>query len=121
MARSKLVDRGEETATLFPEIRVENRRGQVYKTPANEGRTIRVTVAEDRQSLAEIPGQLDVKVVRLIFRWPHEDAIGTGSRVLFRNEEWDLQEPPHYSSGASRAMRHVEILIKSRNQLGGQE
>lgn len=121
MARSKLVDRGQETATLFPEIRVTNRRGQVYKTKADEGRVVRVTVAEDRQSVAEIPGQLDVKVVRLIFRWPYEDDIGTGSRVLFRNEEWDLQEPPHYSSGASRAMRHVEILIKSRNQLGGQE
>lgn len=121
MAKSKIMDDGEETAVVYPEIRVENRRGQVYKTPADRGRTVRVTVPEDRQSVAEIPGQLNVKVVRLIFRWPYEDVVGTGSRVEFRNEEWDLQEPPHFSSGASRAMRHVEVLIKSRNQLGGQE
>ena len=120
MPRSKILDRGEETAVIFPQVVQVNRRGEKYKVPGEEGRKVRVTVSADKQATAELPGQVHVKAVRLFFRWPaHYGDLGTVSRVHFRGEEWDLSVPPHISTGTSRATRHVELIIKSRNNLGG--
>jgi hypothetical protein len=116
VTRSRLVTQGQETIDIYPEVKVENNRGEVYKTPSQFPVTVRCTVAEERQSSAELAGQVDVKIVRIICR----NVAGTGaqSRVVFRGEEWDLAEPPHFSTGASRAMRHMELLLRSRNKLG---
>lgn len=120
MGRSKILDRGEETATIFPETYHVNRRGERYKVPGGAGRTVRVTVTADKQAIAELPGQVHVKVVRMFFRWSDSfGEIGPNSRVNFRGEDWDLSVPPHFSFGPSRAIRHVELVIKSRNKLGG--
>lgn len=120
MPRSKILDRGEETAVIFPQTVQVNRRGEKYKVPGEEGRKVRVTVSEDKQAIAELPGQVHVKAVRLLFRWPtHYGDLGVSTRVHFRGEEWDLSVPPHISTGASRAVRHVQLIIKSRNSLGG--
>lgn len=116
MGRSKLLDKGEETIQIFPEVWVTNRRGERLRTPADTPVTVRCTVAEDRQSVAELPGQVDVKVLRILCR-PVE-GTGSRARVFFRGEEYDLVQPPHFSSGASRGMRHMELLIRSRNALG---
>lgn len=120
MPRSKILDRGEEVATIYPEVRETNGRGEVYKTPGETGYTVRVTVTADKQAIAELPGQVHVKVVRMFFRWPESRGkLGSNARIVFRGEDWDMSVPPHYSYGASRAMRHVELIIKSRNRLGG--
>jgi hypothetical protein len=115
MVRSKILDKGEETITIYPEVLETNRRGETYRVPAETGVTVRCTVAEERQSSAELAGQVDVKVVRILCR----TVQGTGSqtRVVFRGEEWDLAEPPHFSSGVSRRMKHMELLLRSRNRL----
>lgn len=120
MPRSKILDRGEEVAEIFPEAYAVNRRGERYKVPDTKGYMVRVTATADKQAIAELPGQVHVKAVRLFFRWPKSYGhLGTISRVRFRGEDWDLSVPPHFSSGASKAMRHVELIIKSRNHLGG--
>lgn len=116
MVRSRILDHGQETVDIYPEVMVTNKRGDRLRTPSETAVRVRVTVAEDRQAAAELPGQVDVKVVRLLCR--EVAGVGSHARVVFRGEEWDLASPPHFSSGASRGMRHMELLIRSRNALG---
>lgn len=116
MVRSKILDRGEETIQIFPEVLVNNKRGEKMRVPSTTPVTLRCTVAEDRQATAELPGQVDTKVVRALMR--AVDGVGSQSRVFLRGEEWDLASPPHFSSGVSKGMRHMELLLRSRNALG---
>lgn len=89
--------------------------GNPIRVAGDEWYERRATVAEDRQADAELPGQVSNKVVRVIVR----DAPGIDSYagINFRGERWDLAGPPHFSNGVSRAIKHVEILLRSRNQM----
>lgn len=115
MARSRLIDRGNEIVTITPAVTREDADGNEVRVPGPASYTRRATVAEDRQADAELPGQVSNKVVRLTVR----DAPGLDSwaEVWFRGEQWDLASPPHFSNGASRAVKHVEIMIRSRNRI----
>ena len=115
MGRSKILDRGEARITLYPEVTVVNRRGETYRVPSEEGVTVRATISEERQSTAELAGQVEGKVIRVVCRYV--EGVGAETRVVFRGEEWDLAEPPHISLGASKRMRHLELLLRSRNKL----
>lgn len=117
MARSRLVDRGNEIVTIYPSTLTEDADGNKIRVPSTTGYQRRVTVSEDRQADAELPGQVSNKVVRLTLR----DAPGIDSyaEIWFRGEPWDLGGPPHFSNGASRAVRHVELTIRSRNEMPG--
>lgn len=113
MTRSRLINRGQESATFYPSVPQINRLGVKVLAPGDVGVTQRVTVASDRQATAELPGQVYTKVVRIITA-PIE-GLDAESRTFFRGEWWDMAQPPHHSSGASRATRHVELLLRSRN------
>lgn len=115
MARSRLVDRGNEIVTIYPSRLTKDSDGNPVRVAGNEPYQRRVTVAEDRQADAELPGQVSNKIVRITLR----DAPGLDSyaEVWFRGEQWDLANPPHFSNGVSRAIRHVEIALRSRNKM----
>ena len=115
MARSRLVDRGNETITIYPSVLQHDSDGNPVRVAGEESNQRRATVAEDRQADAELPGQVSNKVVRLTIR----DAPGLDSyaEIWFRGERWDLGGPPHFSNGASRAVRHVELILRSRNKM----
>ena len=115
MARSRLIDRGNETITIYPAVLSEDSDGNPIRVPGADFYTRRATVAEDRQADAELPGQVSNRVVRLTFR----DAPGLDSyaEIWFRGERWDLGGPPHFSNGVSRAVRHVEVTLRSRQQM----
>lgn len=100
---------------IYPEITVTNERGNQIRTWDRFTYVdIWVNVATDRQSEAEIVGQLSVKVLRIVCR---SAPIESWARIVFRNEEWDIAIPPTISHGISRATRHVEFLIRSRNEV----
>ena len=115
MARSRLVDRGSEEVRITPSRLVHDSDDNPIRVAGTESYTRRVTVAEDRQSDAELPGQVSNKIVRLTLR----DAPGLDSyaEIWFRGEQWDLANPPHFSNGVSHAIKHVEISLRSRNQM----
>lgn len=117
MGRSKLLDRGEEVIELYPQEWVTNRRGERMQLPSATPIVRRCTVAEDRQATAELPGQVENKAVRVHVR--SAPNVGSWAGAFFRGEEWDISQPPHISTGTSKAMRHVEFLLRSRNGLGG--
>lgn len=115
MARSRLIDRGNEIVTIYPSTLTEDVDGNPIRVPGPVSYTRRATVAEDRQADAELPGQVSNKVVRLVVR--DTPGLDSYAEVWFRGEQWDLGGPPHFSNGASRAVRHVELLLRSRNKM----
>lgn len=117
MARSRLLDKGQETATFYVSEWQVNALGVRLKAPGQTPIVRRVTVSSDRQSTAELPGQVATKVVKISCR-PVPGLDGE-ARVEFRGEEWDLAQPPHHSTGASRATLHDEMLLRSRNATQG--
>lgn len=117
MVKSRLLDKGQETATFYVSIPQINRLGVKVKGPSDVPIVRKVTVSSDRQATAELPGQVYTKVVKLSFR-PIQ-GLDAEARVFFRGEEWDMAQPPHRSSGASRATRHDEVLLRSRNMASG--
>lgn len=115
MAISRLVDRGNEIVQICPSILKHDIDGNPIRVADDEWYSRRATVAEDRQADAELSGQVSNKVIRLTVR----DAPGVDSyaAIWFRGERWDLGQPPHFSNGVSRAVKHTELVLRSRNQM----
>lgn len=110
---SVVLDRGREPLTYYPVKYVTDRLGNTMKQPDMEnGRTVLVTCSTDRQTTAELPGQVDVSVVKISLRIMD---IESWSLVIFRNEEWDLAPPPVISR-MTRATEHMALILRSRNR-----
>ena len=114
MVRSRLLDRGRETLTVYLEELVTDSLGNKIKRPSGVGIPVKVTTSEDRSSDAELPGQVTNKVIRIMAR---QVPIGSWSRVVFDGEEWDLASPPRFTTGATKRLKHIEFTIRSRNRL----
>lgn len=114
MIHSIILDRGRETLVIYPEKKVVNgRREPLITWDPDNPKTIKVTAVTDRQSDAEVVGQLSVKVLRIMTR---EALPGSWNRVEFRGEWWDFARPPTQAFGPSRATDHWEFTIRSRNE-----
>jgi len=72
-----------------------------------------VNVSTDRQATAEVPGQVDVKVLKITTR---SFPIDSYDRIVLRGEEWDMAVPPVISQW-TRATSHVALILRSRNRL----
>lgn len=112
MGRSRLLDRGGEWMDIYPEVEQVNRRGERLMAPADTPIRIRVTTTYDRPSDAELPGQVHTDLLKVFAR---QAPFGTWARIVFRGEEWDLAKPPTFTHGLTKATRHVEFTIRSRN------
>jgi hypothetical protein len=97
---------------VYPEISVTNDRGQTIEmADMDHPVTIRVTVSADRPSDAELTGNVQNKIMRVLTR---DAPVDSWALIVFRGEEWDLARPPH-PSRFTRSSGHVEFLIRSRN------
>lgn len=101
---------------IYPEVLVLNARGDQVRIPAETPVEVWVTTSSQRQGDAEIAGQVSIKSMRCITR---DAPVGSWARIVFRGEDWDLATPPRFTEGLSRATRHVEFIIRSRNRLDG--
>lgn len=115
MALSRLLDRGRERAWFYGTREVRDSRGNELRSghylTTPDG--VRVTVAEDRQSKAELPGQVDFRVLRMHLR---ELAVTSSwDFVWFRGRWWEPAEPEWDSIGPS-GQRHQELLLREANQ-----
>lgn len=112
--RSRLLDRGTSTILVFPEVDVVNNRGDLLKVPSDVGIPVRVSMSKDRNASAELPGQVDVKIIRCIAR---DVPAGSWARIEYNGEEWDLAAPPHFGRGVSRNTVGVSFTLRSRNDI----
>lgn len=99
---------------IYPEVLVINARGDQVRVPSEDPIEVRVTTSAQRQGDAEIPGQVSIKTMRCIAR---DAPVGSWARIEFRGEDWDLASPPRFTEGLSKATKHVEFIIRSRNKL----
>lgn len=114
--KSRLLDKGQEVATFFPALQTINRRGETAFTHSVDGIERRVTVSGEEQSIAELAGNVSHLSVKLLCR--EVPGASDQMRVKFRGETYDLAAPPHYSSGASKSVRHMACTLRSRNKVG---
>ena len=112
--KSKLLDRGSSIIYVYPEVEVVNARGDTIQVPADVPVPVRVSTSKDRNATAELPGQVDVKIIRCVAR---DAPVGAWARVVYDGEEWDIAAPPHFSEGVSKATRNVTFTIRSRNDV----
>jgi len=114
---SVFVDRGNETAIFYPSTLSTDRRGNTRRHAADEGFPVQVSVAEDRSSVAELPGTIENRILKLVLRRLPTDTgeATTWDRIVFRGQEWDMATPP-WRSGWNRRLKHWEITLRSRNK-----
>jgi hypothetical protein len=110
-------------------VSVQRKRGQVAKvwktktTTDARGNTVispdptsphEVTAAfiPQRSSKAEVPGQQQINVTRMIVAADLED-VDLWSRVEYKGEMWDVVAPAQYHHGTRRT-RHWSIDIRQR-------
>ncbi|GAA1411913.1 hypothetical protein AUR04nite_00510 [Glutamicibacter uratoxydans] len=118
MVRSKLLDRGAQWMDIYPEVVVINKRGAKVRQPADKPVRVRVTTAVDRSQTADVQGQLDMDIMRVIAR---NAPVGPWARVVMNGIEYDVTAPPRHSPGVSKASRHTEFTIRDRSSLGAKK
>ena len=118
---SKLLDRGKESMLVYPVVYELDRLGNRHRVPDHtQPIQLYVNVSTDRQASAELPGQVDVKVLKVSFRgFPEGVTLQPNSydRIELRGEEWDVAVPPLFSNN-TRATRHWAVILRSRNKAG---
>jgi hypothetical protein len=77
---------------------------------------VSAAVIPQRSSKAEVPGQQEINVVRLIVD-PDLPDVNLWSRVEYLGEMWDVISPPAYHHG-SRRVRHWSLDIRKRTVAG---
>lgn len=111
MRRSRLLDAGTSTIWVYPEVAMRDSRNNLVKIPSDTPVKLQATTSYDRSSIAELPGQIDVSVIKCVTR---DAPVGSWARVIYDGREWDLAAPPRFSPGMSRATRFVSFTLRSR-------
>ena len=111
MRRSRLLDAGTDTIWVYPEVKMRDSRNNLVKILSERPVRVRATTSIDRSSIAELPGQIDLSVIKCVTR---DAPVGSWARVVYDNREWDLAAPPRYSPGMSKATAYVSFTLRSR-------
>lgn len=117
---SRLIDKGREVVLVWPNISVVNDRGDVKPMIAEEPVPIRCSTSEDRSQIADLPGNIDIHILKVTAR---KIPLGPGgvpatwARIMYQGQEYDMAEPPRLSKGPSRSIEHWEFKLRSRANL----
>lgn len=103
-----------QPVTIRPSARVQDGRGNWTYILDEDVDAIETTGAfiPQRSARAEVPGQMEIDVTRLIVEADLE-GVNLWSRVYWKGEEWDIVSPPAYHHG-TRHTRHWSIDIRKR-------
>ncbi|MGC4928075.1 phage head completion protein [Streptomyces sp. DT117] len=91
---------------------VDNRGNKVITADPAGPVEVRAAIIPQRSSKAEVPGQQQINVVRLVVNADLE-GVSLWSRVEYAGREWDVVSPPAYHHG-DRRTRHWSIDIRER-------
>lgn len=94
-----------------------DRRGNAVQAPTGPSVTLRAWVVPERGSRAELPGQQQVKIIKL---GTTDDVAGISlwSRAEWDGHWWDVVVPPESHYG-SRHVRHWTITLRWRPDSDG--
>lgn len=100
-------------ATVYRTKVIEDRRGnQTVVIDEANPITVRAAFIPQRSSKAEVPGQQQINVTRMICD-PTLTDLNLWSRVEWRGSSWDIAAPPLFHFG-SRHTRHWSIDLRER-------
>lgn len=92
---------------------VRDTRGNDVVMPYPEGpHLVRAAAIPQRSSKAEVPGQQEINITRLIVDADLPD-VNLWSRVEYNGRFWDVAAPPAFHYG-TRGTRHWSIDIRER-------
>ena len=113
--------RGEE-AVIVTAVLEEDNRGNSFERPTLTSPRFKTRVWEyaDRSSKAEVPGQMEIDLVKigLSATNPLASKISTTSRVYWKGHWWDVAAPAAYHPGP-RQTRHISLSLRRRPDDGG--
>jgi hypothetical protein len=102
-----------ETARIWKMVLTTDTRGnEVYVADPTSPHEVRAAFIPQRSSRAEVPGQQQINVIRMIVDHSLAD-VGLWSRVEYQGREWDVVTPPSYHHGTRRT-RHWSIDLRER-------
>lgn len=104
---------------VWPTHQITDSRGNLTTVVNLEADPYVVSAAAipQRSSRAEVPGQQEINVARLIVD-PDLPDVNLWSRVEYLGDMWDVISPPAYHHG-SRRVRHWSIDIRKRTVTSG--
>ncbi len=102
-----------QTARVWKTVSSQDRRGNTVLSAEPVGPyEVRAAFIPQRSSRAEVPGQQQINITRMIVRSDMPD-VTLWSRVEYKGVLWDVVAPPTYHHG-TRHTRHWSIDIRER-------
>lgn len=100
-------------AKLYPVVVQTDRRGNKVRAPdLTSPVTTKVWIYPQRGARAELPGQMEINVVR-IGTAHNLGEVGLWARVEMLGTTWDVVTPPSYHHG-TRHTRHWSMDLRER-------
>ncbi|MFE4451423.1 phage head-tail adapter protein [Streptomyces sp. NPDC056796] len=91
---------------------VDGRGNKVLVVDLDSPMDVRCALIPQRSSKAEVPGQQQINITRMIVD-SHLPDVTLWSRVEVLGQQWDIVTPPAYHHG-TRQTRHWSIDIRER-------
>lgn len=91
---------------------IDNRGNEIAMADADGPHEVRAAFIPQRSARAEVPGQAQINVTRMIVAAELPD-VTLWSRVEWNGRLWDVVTPPAYHHG-TRKTRHWSIDIRER-------
>jgi len=102
-----------QSARIWKTVAVTDRRGNTLEVVGEDGPyEVRAAFIPQRSARAEVPGQQQINVTRMIVAAGLAD-VTVWSRVEWAGVMWDVVSPPAYHHGTRRT-RHWSIDIRER-------
>lgn len=105
--------RGQPALIWKSKIVTDNRGNDIIVPDADGPHEVRAAFIPQRSSRAEVPGQQQINVTRMIVDADLE-GVTLWSRVQYKGKDWDIVSPPAYHHGTRRHTRHWSIDIRER-------
>lgn len=103
-----------QPATVYKMKESMDSRGQKHiEVDLEQGIPVTAAFIPQRSARAEVVGQQQINVVRMIVDADLPD-VGLWSRVHWRDAWWDVVTPPAYRHGTGRHVRHWSIDLRER-------
>jgi hypothetical protein len=100
-------------ATVYPTKLHTDARGNEIQVPdMDKPQRVRAVFIPQRSSKAEVPGQMQINVTRMLCD-PNLEGVTLWARVEWAGKSWDLAAPPAYHHGPRRS-QHWSIDIRQR-------
>lgn len=101
-------------ATIYRSKDNEDRRGNQQRTwtSVNPHLNVKVVLIADRSAKAEVPGQQEINVTKILTPADLED-VDLYSRVVLNGVTWDVVAPPALHTGTKHT-RHWSLTLRRR-------